>query len=108
MDIAQSVSRHGWPLTLLVIFLAGMALNLTPCVYPLIPVTIGFFGNQAQGAGDRRQRTLMLAIVLRPRHGGDLLDAGGRRGARRQVLRVRLPASGRAGGDRGDHRSYWP
>jgi thioredoxin:protein disulfide reductase len=61
-DIAKSVSRHGWPLTLLLIFLAGMALNLTPCVYPLIPVTIGFFGNQSQGAGNRRQRTLMLAI----------------------------------------------
>lgn len=36
------------PLFLLV-FLGGLALNLTPCVYPLIPITIGYFGGQSQG-----------------------------------------------------------
>ncbi len=30
-------------------FVAGLALNLTPCVYPLIPVTLAFFSNQASG-----------------------------------------------------------
>jgi thiol:disulfide interchange protein DsbD len=38
--------------TLLGIFLGGMALNLTPCVYPLIPITVSYFGGrsgQAQG-----------------------------------------------------------
>ena len=35
------------PLALLLIFLVGIALNGTPCVYPLIPVTVGFFGAQA-------------------------------------------------------------
>ena len=37
--------------TLLGIFAGGMALNLTPCVYPLIPITISYFG----GRSDRRQ-----------------------------------------------------
>ena len=36
------------PLFLLV-FLGGLALNLTPCVYPLIPITISYFGGQSQG-----------------------------------------------------------
>jgi thiol:disulfide interchange protein DsbD len=36
------------PLFLLV-FLGGLALNLTPCVYPLMPITIGYFGGQCQG-----------------------------------------------------------
>ncbi|MBP1767289.1 MAG: dsbD [Candidatus Aminicenantes bacterium] len=36
------------PLFLLV-FLGGLALNLTPCVYPLIPITISYFGGQAEG-----------------------------------------------------------
>jgi len=36
------------PLFVLV-FLGGLALNLTPCVYPLIPITIGYFGGQSQG-----------------------------------------------------------
>jgi thiol:disulfide interchange protein DsbD len=31
------------------VFLGGLALNLTPCVYPMIPITITYFGGQAQG-----------------------------------------------------------
>jgi len=30
------------------IYLGGLALNLTPCVFPLIPITIAFFGGQAR------------------------------------------------------------
>jgi thiol:disulfide interchange protein DsbD len=39
---------HGWGIiwTLLAIFAGGMALNLTPCVYPLIPITVSYFGGQ--------------------------------------------------------------
>ena len=33
--------------TLLGIFVGGMALNLTPCIYPLIPITVSYFGGQA-------------------------------------------------------------
>jgi thiol:disulfide interchange protein DsbD len=35
--------------TFLLVFLGGLALNLTPCVYPMIPITISYFGGQAQG-----------------------------------------------------------
>ena len=35
--------------TLLFVFISGLALNTTPCVYPIIPITIGFFTNQSQG-----------------------------------------------------------
>jgi thiol:disulfide interchange protein DsbD len=38
--------------TLLGIFLGGMALNLTPCVYPLLPITVSYFGGKSgQGQG---------------------------------------------------------
>ncbi len=33
--------------TLLGIFVGGMALNLTPCVYPLIPITISYFASRS-------------------------------------------------------------
>jgi thiol:disulfide interchange protein DsbD len=54
--VAADVSTEGrsqpdvttW-LILLSIFLGGLALNLTPCVYPLIPITVSYFG----GKGDR-------------------------------------------------------
>jgi thiol:disulfide interchange protein DsbD len=32
--------------TLLGIFAGGLALNLTPCVYPMIPITVSFFGGR--------------------------------------------------------------
>ncbi len=35
-------------LFLIGVFLAGLALNLTPCVFPLIPITMGFFSQQAK------------------------------------------------------------
>jgi len=38
--------------TLLGIFAGGIALNLTPCVYPLIPITVSYFGGRSgQGQG---------------------------------------------------------
>ena len=28
------------------VFTGGLALNLTPCVYPLIPITVSYFGGR--------------------------------------------------------------
>jgi len=40
---------YGWAMiwTLLGIFAGGMALNLTPCIYPLIPITVSYFGGRS-------------------------------------------------------------
>ncbi len=52
-------SPGGWKpltglwLTLLGIFLGGMALNLTPCVYPLVPITVSYFGGRSGQKGGR-------------------------------------------------------
>jgi thiol:disulfide interchange protein DsbD len=45
---------QGWAMlwTLLGIFAGGVALNLTPCVYPLIPITASYFGGRSgEGKG---------------------------------------------------------
>ncbi|NNL77119.1 MAG: cytochrome C biogenesis protein, partial [Desulfobacterales bacterium] len=51
----QPKSFQGWAMiwTLLGIFAGGIALNLTPCVYPLIPITVSYFGGQST-QGQRR------------------------------------------------------
>jgi thiol:disulfide interchange protein DsbD len=54
--------NHGWFLGFIAVFLGGLALNLTPCVYPLIGVTIAYFGNQ--GGGPRRVMYLAIVFVL--------------------------------------------
>jgi thiol:disulfide interchange protein DsbD len=45
----NSKTFKGWAMiwTLLGIFAGGIALNLTPCVYPLIPITVSYFGGQS-------------------------------------------------------------
>jgi thiol:disulfide interchange protein DsbD len=60
--IAHIFRNHGWFLGFLAVFLGGLALNLTPCVYPLIGVTIAYFGNQ--GGGPRRVMYLAFVFVL--------------------------------------------
>lgn len=54
--------ERGLLFTLAAIALLGVSLNLTPCVYPLISVTIAFFGGQARGR--RAQARLAVAYVL--------------------------------------------
>lgn len=49
-------------LQLVLVFLGGLALNLTPCVYPIIPVTVGFFLNQT--GSTRRTAVLASFYVL--------------------------------------------
>ncbi len=51
------------PLLLATVFLAGLALNLTPCVYPLIPITVGFFAQQSK-RGTGGSFALALVYVL--------------------------------------------
>ena len=59
-SIAAIVSEKGWILAFILVFLAGLALNLTPCVYPLIPITISYFGGQTEG---KKGKLLGHAII---------------------------------------------
>ncbi len=57
---AGRLAAKSLPLLLIGVFLGGLALNLTPCVFPLIPITIGFFAQQAK---DRSRGTFWLALA---------------------------------------------
>ncbi|MCW9066284.1 MAG: thioredoxin domain-containing protein [Ignavibacteriaceae bacterium] len=48
--ISNALESSGLLIGLLFVFLGGLALNLTPCVYPLIPITVGYFGGQSEGS----------------------------------------------------------
>jgi thiol:disulfide interchange protein DsbD len=58
--LADLFSRHGFWWGLPAVFLVGLGLNLTPCVYPMIPVTLAFFSHQASG---NVRRAVQLAVV---------------------------------------------
>jgi thiol:disulfide interchange protein DsbD len=46
----KGLAGKSLPILLGLVFASGLALNLTPCVYPLIPITLGFFSRQTGGS----------------------------------------------------------
>jgi thiol:disulfide interchange protein DsbD len=54
--------RSSLLLPLLLVFLAGMGASLTPCVYPMIPITMAIVG--AKGGGKARGFLLSALLVL--------------------------------------------
>lgn len=49
-SLLRKLESSGLFINLIIVFFGGLALNLTPCVYPLIPITIGYFGGQSEGS----------------------------------------------------------
>jgi thiol:disulfide interchange protein DsbD len=45
---AKQIIERGLPYAVIAFFLFGLALNLTPCVYPVIPMTVSFFVAQSE------------------------------------------------------------
>ncbi|NLD38277.1 MAG: thioredoxin fold domain-containing protein [Desulfatiglans sp.] len=60
MDRSASKYDSGILWAILWIFLGGLALNLTPCVYPLIPITVSYFGGRENRHGSH---TILLGIL---------------------------------------------
>jgi len=58
--ITQLIAGSGLSITLVFVFLGGLALNLTPCVYPIIPITISFFVGQTSG---KISKSFFLALI---------------------------------------------
>jgi thiol:disulfide interchange protein DsbD len=63
MNNIEQVIQTNPLLALALVFLAGVGVSFTPCVYPVIPVTLGYIG--ARSAGSRwKGFTLSLVYVL--------------------------------------------
>jgi thiol:disulfide interchange protein DsbD len=58
---SEAVGRGPWA-ALSVAFLSGLATALTPCVYPMVPITVSVFG--AKGVSRMRAFALATAYVL--------------------------------------------
>src|SRR5262245_42687665 len=62
-DISQRLS--GSPFSAIpILFAAGVLTSLTPCIYPMIPITAAIVGGQSAGETARpRLRPLMLSLT---------------------------------------------
>lgn len=61
--IGEAFREYGLILGLGFIFFLGLMLNLTPCVYPMIPITVGFFGSRGGGRYTKRILDALMFIL---------------------------------------------
>lgn len=67
MDLFTEVGSRlsASPLTAIpLIFLAGVLTSLTPCIYPMIPITVAIVGGQTVGAAGAERRARWRPVVL--------------------------------------------
>ena len=66
-DRMKELIETNFALALLVSFAGGVLISLTPCVYPMIPITVAVIGNQATkgdaSASQSRMRGFLLSLV---------------------------------------------
>ncbi len=63
-EIAALFDQQGYLWAFLGIFLIGLALNLTPCVYPMLSVTVSLFGGQANEHSNIGKSFTMASIYV--------------------------------------------
>ncbi len=57
---AKEIIEKGLIYAVIAFFIFGLALNLTPCVYPVIPLTVGYFGGQS----DRKKGSSFVTALF--------------------------------------------
>ncbi len=60
----QRLLARGGFFAILGAFLAGLLVAFTPCVYPMIPVTVALIGGAAAGKDGARKKSLLLLYTL--------------------------------------------
>lgn len=62
--VENLVASKGTPLFLLIVFGFGVLMSLSPCIYPMIPITLAVIGAQSQDKGVARGLTMSVTYVL--------------------------------------------
>jgi len=53
-NATEFIDSFGYIFAFIAMYILGLGLTLTPCVYPIIPITIGYFGSQSEGSWGRQ------------------------------------------------------
>lgn len=57
----EKALEHGWLVTFAVVFLAGILTSFTPCIFPMIPITLAVLG--AKTAGRKKLTGFLLSVT---------------------------------------------
>jgi thiol:disulfide interchange protein DsbD len=63
-DVFLQALNKGWLYALLIVFFAGFLTSLTPCIFPMIPITLAILGATDHSHSRRRAFTLSVFYVL--------------------------------------------
>ncbi len=63
-EMFRRALAQGWLYVLVVIFFAGVLTSLTPCIFPMIPITLAILGTTDHSHSRRRAFTLSLFYVF--------------------------------------------
>jgi len=63
-DFASLIAERGFLWALLVAFGTGVLVSFTPCVYPMIPITLGIIGARSESTSLRRSFGLSFTYVF--------------------------------------------
>lgn len=62
-DLPTSAFEKGLIISMILAYIMGLGASFTPCVYPMIPVTIGYFGMQNESSTKRQILLAALYVV---------------------------------------------
>ncbi len=62
--IANYLDSRGLPLFMLVVFGFGLLMSLSPCIYPMIPITLAVIGAQSQDKGAIHGLIMSITYVI--------------------------------------------
>lgn len=63
VSLKDSIAGGRWYFAFLASFLGGVLTSLTPCVYPLIPITVQYFGGMGRDVSRRKMVRLALIYI---------------------------------------------
>ncbi len=62
--VGNLLERKGLPLFFLIVFAGGLAMSITPCIYPMIPITLSVIGAQSQEKGAIQGLIMSITYVV--------------------------------------------
>lgn len=62
--VGNLLERKGLPLFFLIVFAGGLAMSITPCIYPMIPITLSVIGAQSQEKGAMHGLVMSITYVV--------------------------------------------
>ncbi|MFA0782542.1 MAG: hypothetical protein YYHSYBAR_000933 [Candidatus Fervidibacter sacchari] len=65
--ILDALGSGSMTVALILVFVGGILMNLSPCVFPMIPIVVGYFGQQSEGKFAKRfalGAVFLLGLVL--------------------------------------------